>query len=62
MIRRHKRRRAAAFVFALGVTSLRTNSGRPNEALNAIDAALLTELTQVVADFTVAVHAAAFQP
>jgi hypothetical protein len=30
--------------------------------MNAIDTALLTELTQIVADLSVTVYAAAFQP
>ena len=30
--------------------------------MNAIDAALFTQLAQIVADLAVAVHAAAFQP
>ncbi|MBE3024358.1 hypothetical protein IMS62_06690 [Janthinobacterium sp. GW458P] len=62
MIRSHQQRRAATFVLAPGVTRLRTNPSRAHQAINAIDAALFAQLSQIVADLVVTVHAAAFQP
>jgi len=41
---------------------LRTDPGRSHPAINAIDTALLAQLTQIVADLAVAVHAADLQP
>ena len=62
MIRRHQRRGTTAFIFPLGVVGLRPNSGRPHETMGAINTASLTEFAQIIADLTVAVDAAAFEP
>ena len=51
---------AAHLLHALGVASLRANPGCSHQSVNAIDTALFTQLSQVIADLTVTIHAAAF--
>lgn len=61
-VRRHYGWNAAAFESALAVPRLRAQAGSAHDPVNAIDAALLAQVAQVVGHFAVAVLRAAFQP